>query len=92
MVNKKSWCEFRKTGLLWFVNSILHMFGWAIVFEFNDGARTFEDDLELKNVYPARVKYRGFSEKDNSEGYIKVTEYMRENIEDLIREAKDEQK
>ena len=90
MTDKKSWCEFRKTGLLWFINSILHMFGWAIVLEFNDGAGTFDDDLELKSVYPARVKYRGFSETNNTEGYIKVTEFLQENVEDLLKEARAE--
>lgn len=27
MVKKKTWQEFRKTGLLWFMNTILHAFG-----------------------------------------------------------------
>lgn len=90
MVTKKSWCEFRKTGLLWFVNSILHLFGWAIIFEFSDGAGTFDDDTELNAVYPARIKFRGFSEQDNSEGYIKVTEFLQENVGDLVKEARDE--
>lgn len=91
MLNKKSWCEFRKTGLLWFVNSILHLFGWVIVFEFSDGARTFEDDTELTAVYPARTKYRGFSEMDTMDGYKKVTEYLKENVDELLEEARDEQ-
>ena len=90
MTERRSWCEFRKSGLLWFINSILHLFGWAIVFEFCDGAGTFNDDMELRDVYPARVKYRGFSEIDNSEGYEKVTKYLSENIGDLLKEAKDE--
>lgn len=90
MVTKKSWCEFRKTGLLWFVNSILHLFGWAIIFEFSDGAGTFDDDTELNDVYPARIKFRGFSEQDNNEGYIKVTEFLQENVGDLVKEARDE--
>ena len=81
MIKKKSWCEFRKTGLLWFVNCTLHLFGWAIVIEAENG--------EIKDVYPARVKYRGFSEKDNSEGYIKVTEYFKENAENLLEEAQE---
>lgn len=55
MVNKKTWKEFRDSGLLWFMNMILHTFGWAITLEINDD--------EITDVYPARVKYRGFSEK-----------------------------
>ena len=33
MINKKTWEEFRDSGLLWFVNTILHMFGWGIAVE-----------------------------------------------------------
>jgi hypothetical protein len=32
-MTKKEWSEFRSTGLLLFINQILHVFGWAIVFE-----------------------------------------------------------
>lgn len=78
-MKEKSWEEFRNAGLLWAVNSILHLFGWAIVYETENG--------ELQRVYPARVKYRGFDEKSNTEGYIKVSEYLYENIEELSKEA-----
>lgn len=27
MVNKKSWKEFRDSGMLWWINMILHTFG-----------------------------------------------------------------
>ena len=40
MVKKKTWQEFRKTGLLWFINTILHAFGWAIVVEVEKGEIT----------------------------------------------------
>lgn len=90
MTERRSWCEFRKSGLLWLVNFILHLFGWAIVFEFCDGVGTFNDDMEPRDVYPSRVKYRGFSEANNSEGYEKVTEYLNENIGDLLEEARNE--
>ena len=36
MVEKKSWEEFREIGLLWFINTILHMFSWAICFEIDN--------------------------------------------------------
>lgn len=78
-VKEKSWKEFKDMGLLWAINSILHLFGWAIVYEIEDG--------EIKKVFPARVKYRGFDEKSNTEGYIKVSEYLRGNIEELSKEA-----
>ena len=81
MINKKTWKEFRDSGLLWWINTMLHTFGWAIVFDFEDG--------EIKNVYPARVKFRGFGEKQVEEGYVKVSEYLKENVDDILREAKD---
>lgn len=80
MMNKKTWKEFRESGLLWFVNSILHMFGWSIVVEIDDNG-------DIINVYPARVKFRGFSEQLNTEGYQKVTKYIAENIDDLLEEV-----
>ena len=53
MVTEKSWEEFRDSGLLWFINTILHAFGWAIVVEMDKG--------EIIRCYPARVKFRVFS-------------------------------
>ena len=32
MVVKKSWSQFRETGLVVFINSFLHIFGWAYHF------------------------------------------------------------
>ena len=36
MLEERTWKEFRDIKLLWFVNTILHLFGWAIVYEEND--------------------------------------------------------
>lgn len=83
MIKRKTWDEFRDTGLLWFVNMILHAFGWVIVYEYEE----FEDGRKDMQVYPARCKFRGFPEKYNTEGYIKVSEYMKENAEVLAEEA-----
>lgn len=80
MVTKKSWKEFRNSGMLWFVNMILHTFGWSIVCN-------IEND-EIVEVYPARVKFRGFSQQLNTEGYIKMSQYMKENAETLLEESK----
>ena len=81
MIEEKSWKEFKESGLFWWINMILHTFGWAIVVEMEEG--------EIKRVYPARVKFRGFNEENNTDGYIKVSEYLRENIEQLASEAKE---
>lgn len=80
MIEKKSWEEFRNCGLLWFINTILHTFGWAICIEL--------DEDKFVGVYPARVKFRGFSEESQTNGYIKLSEYMKENAGILLDEAK----
>jgi hypothetical protein len=77
MIERREWTEFRNAGLLWFINTTLHMFGWVLVFN----PRTGE-------VFPSRCKFRGFSDKINTEGYIKVSEYLKENVDDLVAEAK----
>lgn len=81
MVKKKTWEEFRRSGMLWFANMILHVFGWAICIEMEKG--------EIIDIFPARVRYRGFGEKYNSEGYKRVSEYMKAHANELVEEAKD---
>ena len=83
MIDRKDWSEFRNVGLLWWINMILHTFGWAIVYEFND-------EQEIINVYPARVKFRGFNEQNNSKGYTKISKYMNNNALELLKECEDE--
>lgn len=82
MVNERSWKEFRESGLLWFINQSLHLFGWALVLEVNE-------DGGIDRVYPARVKFRGFSENINTDGYIKLSEYMKNNAEELEKESRE---
>jgi hypothetical protein len=79
VVKEKSLREFRESGLFWLVNSTLHVFGWALVMDMEDG--------EYVRMYPARVKFRGFTEQINTDGYIKVSKYLKENIEELEKEA-----
>ena len=81
MVNKKSWEEFRSTGLLWFINTTLHLFGWALVVEVEDSTG------KITNTYPARVKFRGFDEDQNTIGYQKVSKYLYDNIKELEQET-----
>ena len=82
MTTKKSWNQFRDCGMLWWINMILHTMGWAIVYE-------FDKEGNISEVYPARVKFRGFGEQNNTDGYIKVSQYMKENADDLLKEALD---
>jgi len=86
MMERKTWDEFRKTGLFWWINMILHTFGWAIVIDFAHYDRA-ADDGEITEAYPARVKFRGFDEDSNTKGYQKVSGYMKENSEQLEKES-----
>lgn len=80
-VKRSTWQQFRECGMLWWINMILHTFGWSIVL-------ALDGDI-VKDAYPARVKFRGFSTKNNTEGYIKVSQYMKENAGNLLEEAKE---
>lgn len=80
MIEKKTWEDFRECKMLWWINMILHTFGWAIIYD-------YDDDGEL-TVYPARVKFRGFDEESNSEGYIGLSEYMKSESDKLLEESR----
>ncbi len=77
IVERKTWKEFRETGLLLIINQILHIFGWAIVINILD------EDGSIVEVYPARVKFRGFKEKNVEEAYKKITNYMENMVSEL---------
>lgn len=80
MITKKTWEEFRETGLLLYINQVLHVFGWAIVFEQDENGN-------MVNCYPARVKFRGFDNKKVTDSYIKISKFMNENSEELLEES-----
>ena len=83
MVFKKSWKEFQDTHLLWWINRILHTFGWAIVLIVDT------DTQEVRDAYPARVKFRGFEIKDEEAGFIGLTEYIEKIASELADEVKE---
>lgn len=80
MIDRRSWKEFQDAQLLWWINRILHTFGWAIVFE-------VKEDGSISEVYPARVRFRGFSEECENSGFIGLTKHLGETIADLEEEA-----
>ena len=64
-------------GLIWFyIHSV-----WAIAVDITDG--------KVTNAYPARVRYRGFGEQNNTDGYIKVSKYLKENADELEIESRE---
>ena len=82
MITKKTWKEFREVGLLFITNQFLHIFGYALVYDFDDNG-------ELREVYPARVKFRGFGEEQIEEGYKRISKYMKDNADELEKESRE---
>lgn len=80
MINKKTWQEFQDTGLIWWINRILHTFGWVIVY-------VVEVDGTISDVYPARASYRGFAPETETRGFKKVSAYMQANAAELEKEV-----
>lgn len=81
MITKKEWSEFRSTGLVLIVNQILHLFGWALCFEI--------ENEKIVNVYPARVRFRGFDNKSTEDAYRNVSRFMLDNASELHDEAQE---
>ena len=79
--HKEYWAEFRRTGLLWWVNRSLHLFGWAITL-------AYDNEGQIISVFPQRVTYRGFSREDEETGFKEVHNYLDSNIEQLKKEIK----
>lgn len=79
----KTWQEFRESGLLWWVNRSLHLFGWAIVVE-------TDDDVVAEVAYPARVDYRGFPRENEEQGFRRLTWYLLGNVDNLMDDLQDE--
>jgi hypothetical protein len=77
---EKTWDEFLNLKLLWWVNRSLQMFGWVIMLETDD------ETGKVTRAYPARTIYRGFCEKDEEEGFLKVTKYLAETADQLNEE------
>jgi hypothetical protein len=83
MLDEHSWDEFRKTGLLWWINRTLHLFGWAIVVEMSD------DGEHVGRAYPARCKFRGFAEESETQGFEKLTNYINDESKNLLADLED---
>ena len=66
------------------VNKLLHVFGWSIM--------TYADDevRKIYNIFPVRTAYRGFKESSSEdiENYVKISQWMKDNAEELLDEAR----
>lgn len=83
MIKEISIDEFRNSGALWWINQQLHLFGMAIAVETNG-------NNEFIRMYPVRCDFRGFSEEANTKNYKKLTSYLNNNIEELLKDCDDE--
>jgi hypothetical protein len=79
--NSDSLVKFRNSGLLLLVNQFLHIFGWAIAIDIDD------ENVPVK-MYPKRVSYRGFTEESQTKAYAKIAAYMKDNADEILKEAK----
>lgn len=76
--------EFQATGLVFLVNSILHVFGWALTI-------VCERDGSMSRLYPSRTSYRGFAPEAVERGYGKLNDYLCGNVHRITAEATQEQ-
>ena len=79
-LERKTCQEFRDTGLLCFINHILHAFGWAIVY-----------DVKEDVFYPARTKFRGFAEESQSKSYKQIASYMKNTADELYDDTMEDE-
>lgn len=79
-IYKKSWTEFRKTGLLWFTNTILQILGWSLVIDVDT------ETGDIVNAYPARNKFKGFNEETIKKEGKKLMDYFNDYAEDIKKD------
>ena len=80
MLERITWKDFRDSGCLWFINTILHLFGLAL-------AVVLDDEGNVKEIYPARTEFRGFDTETNDKGYMKLTKYLSEHMDEIKKGA-----
>ena len=78
---ERSWEEFRNSGLLWFINRFLHLFGWAIAVEMEEGSE------QVIRSFPIRCRYRGFDIDSEERGFKNVTNFLKGNVDDLLKDT-----
>ena len=74
-----SWEEFSNSGLLWWINRSLHLFGHAIV--------TSEENGKITRAYPAKTDIRGFTYEDEDAGFAKLNEYIKDFAASIVNNS-----
>lgn len=68
MEHKEAWLEFKKCGLLWLINGLLHHMGYVIAYVYNEE--------ELINVIPMKCEFEGFTDAVEREGSLDLSEHL----------------
>lgn len=69
--------EFRETGLLVFVNTFLHNFGWAIFISHDIDSQTKVYDVRFN-----RTEFKGFGKASMKRAYKRIEAFMRGNLDE----------
>lgn len=80
MIKPQTWDAFKDAGLLQYVNMIINAFGWAIVL-------SVDKEKKINGVFPARTKFRGFDNQSTQHAYKALTQFLKENADELLEEA-----
>jgi len=78
---RHSWDQFREAGMLWAINRVLHIFGWAIV------VSTDDETGETLGAFPVRTEWRGFPPDREELGYRRTSNWMKRAGPALAEEA-----
>lgn len=57
-VTDAGWDAFRNEGMLWWINRILHTFGWQIVM-------SYDENMNFLGAFPTRTANLGFNDETN---------------------------
>jgi hypothetical protein len=82
-MERRTWDEFRSTGLLYLTNKVLHAFGWVIVW-------AKDDETGAVSAFPARTSYRTHSPESEASGQQRLQAWVRDGFDAVVQETKDE--
>jgi hypothetical protein len=73
MIKEKNWIEFKDSGLLWWINRLLHTFGWSIVY-------IYDEEGSFAGALPAKTSFQGFSRESEERGFERIKKLMKEMV------------
>ncbi len=79
MIERRTWEEFRETGLVKIINVIIRAFGWSIYYEYTN-------DKKFVQVYPIRCKHMRLGDASMTKAYLNLAKWMNENSEELVKD------